>query len=296
MSGKNNSALPVRYLLTISLYLIPLLLPAAYSPAQTVRENDADLDRIDIVEHLGDTIPLDLHFTDEYGQPVTLGKYFEPDKPVILILAYYTCPRLCNLVLNGTADAVKQMEWIPGKKFNMVTVSIDPTETDLVAKAKKDNYLKYIDKKGMTENAWHFLTGEASQSKALADAIGFKYFFDEKRGEYAHTAAIYIITGDGVISRYFYGIKFDASQVKLGLLEASEGKIGSTVDRVILYCFHYDPESKGYVLFARNVMMLGGAVTLLALILVVGGLWFKEKIKHRVSKNNKSDLKETVEN
>ncbi len=268
---------------------------ASLVAAQAVKENDADLDRIDIVEHLGDTIPLDLHFTDENGRPVTLGKYFERDKPVVLILAYYTCPRLCNLVLNGTADAVKQMDWIPGKKFNMVTVSIDPTETDLIAKAKRDNYLQYIGKEGITEKSWHFLTGEGDQSRALADAIGFKYFFDEKRGEYAHTAAIYVITDEGVIARYLYGIKFDPSQLKLALLEASEGKIGNTVDRVILYCFHYDPESKGYVLFARNVMTLGGVVTLLGLSIVLGGLWFKEKIKRRVSKNNTNRKHETLE-
>lgn len=281
---------------TIWLVIVCIILTAGDSRTQTVVANDSDLDRIDIEEHLGDRIPLDLTFTDETGQEIKLGQYFKPDRPVILIMAYYTCPKLCNLVMNGTADAVRELDWMPGDKFTMVTVSIDPTETNLVASAKKKNYLQYIGKDGITDNAWHFLTGEGSQSRALADAIGFDYFYDESRDEYAHPAAIYVLTGDGVISRYLYSIQFDPKQLRLALLEASEGKIGNSIDRIILYCFHYDPDAKGYVLFARNVMTLGGAVTLVLLVLVIGGLWFKEKAKRHVSNNNTQNHPKSAEN
>ncbi len=265
------------------------ILMGEVSLSQTIIEDDPELHSIDIIEHLGDTIPLNLEFIDDHGQTVKIGNYFNHDEPVILIMAYYTCPKLCNLVMNGVADAARQLKWIPGNDYTLVTVSIDPTETDLVASAKKQNYLKYLGIEGITDNAWHFLTGKGENSQALADAIGFKYFFVEERQEYAHAAAFYVLTDQGVLSRYFYGIQFEPSQLKLALLEASEGKIGGTFDRLILYCFHYDPDSKGYVLFAQNVMTVGGVLTMIILILVLGGFWLKEIAKRRVSKINMSE-------
>ncbi len=245
---------------------------------QTVLENQPELENIYIDEHTGEIIPLDLSFTDENGTPVVIGDYFNKDKPIILMLGYYTCPMLCNLVMNGLSDAVREINLHPGRDYHMVTVSIDPRETDLIARAKKDNYMKYIDRDGF-ESGWSFLIGDSSQSKSLADAIGFGYFYDEDNEQYAHPAAIYVLTKDGTISRYFYGIKYNPRDLKFALMEASEGKIGTTLDRVILYCFHYDPDAKGYVLFARNIMTLGGAITLALLASGLGLLWFRDRRK-----------------
>jgi protein SCO1/2 len=246
---------------------------------QAILDDQPEVENIYINEHTGDKIPFDLSFTDENGTSVKIGGYFNKDKPVILMLGYYTCPMLCNLVMNGLSDAVKKIDLYPGRDYHMVTVSIDPRETDLIARAKKDNYMKYIGREGF-EAGWSFLIGDSSQSKILADAIGFGYFYDEENEQYAHPAAIYVLTKDGTISRYFYGIKYNPRDLKFALMEASEGKIGTTLDRIILYCFHYDPDAKGYVLFARNIMTLGGAITLALLASGLGLLWLRDRRKH----------------
>lgn len=172
MSGNGKAASPPAVRISVLLLMVALaILMGDVSRSQTIIEDDPELRSIDIIEHLGDTIPLNLEFVDDHGQPVKIGNYFNHDKPVILIMAYYTCPKLCNLVMNGVADAARQLKWIPGKDYTLVTVSIDPTETDLVASAKKQNYLKYLGIEGITDNAWHFLTGKGDNSKALADAV-----------------------------------------------------------------------------------------------------------------------------
>ena len=248
------------------------------SQAQIVRDSVPELINIDIVEHLGDTLPLNLSFIDDHGDSVKLGDYFGHGKPILLTLGYFQCPMLCNLVFNGVSDGIKEVGWTPGEKFEVVSVSINPKETKDLAQLKKANYIKSLGIPS-AENGWHFLVGEKSQSEALAQAIGFKYYFVPDRGEYAHPAAAYIISPNGVITRYLYGIHYSGSNLKLGLLEASEGKIGSTVDRIILYCFHYDPDAKGYVLFAQNVMKLGGLATVVALSIFLGTLWIKDQLR-----------------
>ncbi len=247
---------------------------------QALQENPAQLRDIDVIEHLGDSIPLDLAFTDESGHAVQLQNYMDGTKPVILVLAYYECPMLCTLVLNGIAKTVKELAWIPGNEFRMVTVSIDPAETVQLAWGKKERYLKFLDKSG-SEKGWSFLVGDSVAIRSLASALGFKYFYDETRDEFAHPAVVYIMTPQGKISRYLYGIDFKERDVRLALLEASNGKIGSTLDRLILYCYHYDPNAKGYVLFAQNVMKAGGALTVLIVGLFVGVLWRRERKKNQ---------------
>lgn len=248
--------------------------------AQEVVDKPEEFENVGIEEHIGDTIPLNLIFTDDHGQQVTLDKYFKQDKPVMLAMVYYTCPMLCNLILNGMVESMKGLDWTPGKEFQVVAVSFQPSETSLLASAKKKNYLKELGKPDVGDG-WAFLTGAGDQSKALADAVGFKYRWDEKNQQFAHASAIYLLTPEGKISRYLYGIEFPSRDVKLGLLEASEGKVGSTVDKIILYCYHYDPDAKGYVVFAGNVMRLGGAVTLALLVLLLGTLWSRERIRRR---------------
>lgn len=243
---------------------------------QVVLDSIPELAGVGITEHLSETIPMSLVFTDETGQQVTLAKYFNTGKPVILNLVYFQCPMLCNMVLNGMTTGVKGMEWIPGDKFQLVTVSINPSETYQLAGAKKQNYLNELGKPS-AEAGWHFLVGDSSQSKALADAVGFGYKYDEERKEFAHSAAAFILTPDGKISRYLYGIDFSARDLKLALLEASDGKIGNTIDKFILYCYHYDPAAKGYVLFATNVMRIGGAFSVVILGIFVALLWRHER-------------------
>ena len=243
--------------------------------AQAITTNDPALRNIDIVEHSGDKLPLDVVLTDDAGRTTTLGAYFDGKKPVIVVMAYYTCPMLCSMVLNGVAQTASQLDWVPGKDYTIVTVSIDPTETASLAAAKKVNYIKSMN---MPEaaNGWTFCVAEESQSKKLADALGFKYYYDEDLKQYAHAAAIYIITPEGEISRYLYGIEFKKQDFRLALLEASEGKIGTTIDRILLYCYHYDPAAGGYVMMATNVMKLGGAVTLAVLVVFLGIFWLRE--------------------
>jgi len=248
-------------------------------PAQIVQKNPADLQGIDIVEHLGEKIPLDLMFANEKGDSVRLGSYFQQNKPVLFTLVYYECPMLCTLILNGLTNGVRQLSWLPGNEFQMVSVSIDPRETPKLATEKKQRYLKNLGKEDIPDSAWAFLVGKQSQIRKLADALGFKYFYVKERDQYAHPAAAYLLTEDGVISRYLYGIEFKPNDLKLGLLEASKGEIGSTLERIILYCYHYDPDAKSYVVFAQNVMKVGGAITLVVLILLLATLWMRERLK-----------------
>ena len=246
--------------------------------AQVVRDSVAELMGIDIIEHLGDSLPLNLSFVDDNGIKVTLSDYFKGDKPVILTLGYYECPMLCNLVFNGVSEGIKELGWVPGEKYQVISVSIDPLETAELAANKKANYIKFLEMPGAS-GGWHFLVTESENAKTLADAIGFEYYYVEDRDEYAHAAAAYLISPDGVISRYLYGIQYTAINLKLGLLEASEGKIGSTMDKILLYCYRYDPDAKGYVLFAQNAMKVGGAVTVVLIALLVGSLFIKERLK-----------------
>jgi len=260
--------------------------------AQALRENDPDLDKIDIIEKRGDSIPLDLMVTNDHGETVPLSSYFTADKPVILVMAYYTCPMLCNLVLNGVADAASKMDWVPGDKYEIVTVSIDPTETVELAAAKKKNYINSMGKPEAADG-WAFCITEESQSKRLADAIGFKYFYIKEKKQYAHAAVITILTPEGVVSRYLYGIEFSPRDLKLALLEASEGKIGSTFDRVLLYCYHYDPDAGGYVAMAGHIMTLGGVITMVLLGAFLGIYWFRESRRKSISSRAASPDKTT---
>lgn len=252
-------------------------LNAALLQAQQLKDNEPELKGITITEHLGETVPFDLEFRDDADKPVKLSDYFGKEKPVLLVLSYYRCPMLCTLVLNGIANGAKEISLVPDKDYNIITVSIDPRETSVLAAEKK---LRYVEAIGKPEAAqgWAFLTGAETASKQLADAVGFGYYYDEKKQEYAHPAAAFVITPEGKISRYLYGITFKPHDLKLSLLEAADGRTGSTIDRLILYCYHYDPSSKSYALFAGNVMRVGGVLTVLFLGIFLAGYWAKEKL------------------
>ena len=227
--------------------------------------------RID--QNLNSQVPLDLTFRDEDGKQVKLRDYFH-GKPVVLIPAYYRCPRLCTLILNGVADSLRQISFKMGRDFSVVTFSFDPNETPEMAAAKKESYVEFLGQPGAGQY-WHFLTGKEKAIKTLTDAIGYHYTYDPKTGQFAHASGIMVLTPDGVISRYFYGVQFPPPDMRLGLVEASQGTIGSPVDQVRLFCFHYDPESGKYTATVMNFVRLGGVLTLVLMGTVFGLLWFR---------------------
>ncbi|RJP21904.1 MAG: SCO family protein [Candidatus Omnitrophota bacterium] len=223
-----------------------------------------ELEGVGVTEKLNAQIPLHLEFRNEQDRSVRLQDYFTDKRPVLLILAYYRCPMLCTLVINGAVDALKQIPLTPGKDYEIVTVSIDPLETPTLAKFKKQNYLKEFGKPEAA-HSWHFLTGREDNIKQLADAVGFGYRYNEEREEYSHPAVLTIGAPDGRVSRYLYGIQFEPQTMRLSFVEASEGKIGSTLDRILLFCFHYDSAAGRYAPIAMNIMRLAGGITVLAL-------------------------------
>ena len=232
------------------------------------------LQGIGIEERLGRQIDLDLQFTDERGYQVPLRSFFQKDKPVLLNLVYYSCPMLCNLVLNGQTQVLREIPWTPGDQFEIVTISIDPSESFDLAVRKKQMYLESY---GKPAPGWHFLTDYKGNVKKLAGQVGFQYRWDEKSQQFAHAAAITFLTPEGKVSRYLYGIRFKSRDMRLALTEASQSKLGITIDKVLLFCFHYDPAARSYVLFARNVMRGGGILTVFILGAILFSLWRGER-------------------
>ena len=235
----------------------------ASDPMQSVGVRPELLKQVGIDQKLNQLIPLNLAFRDENGNSVELGQYFG-QKPVILTLVYYNCPMLCTQVLNGVESGLKELPTDIGKQFDVVTISIDPTESHVLAKVKKEMYVGMYGRPGAAEG-WHFLTGDEAQIKQLADAVGFRYAYDPDTKQFAHASAIMLLTPEGKISRYFYGIQYPSRDLRLGLVEASEGKIGTPVDQVLLFCYHYDPATGKYGLLISRVIQIGGALTVLIL-------------------------------
>lgn len=255
---------------------LSLVLCAASGLAQRQEPLPRELEGVGVDEKPGARVPLDLAFTDESGRAVTLGQYFRPGRPVLLTLNYYQCPMLCTLQLNGLVDALRELEWSPGREFEIVTVSINPLETPPLAAGKKKSYLESYGRPG-AEAGWHFLVGRQTEIATLADAVGFRYRYNEARKEYVHTAAFMLLTPNGVVARYLYGVMLEPRTVKLALAEASAGKLGSTTDRIVLMCFHYDAAAGRYVVAASRLMQAGGFLTTLALGTWLGLWWWRDK-------------------
>lgn len=238
----------------------PKLQPGEAVPNQ----KPAILDQVGLDQRLNQQVPLDLAFVDDHGQPVQLQQYFGA-KPVILMLVYYKCPMLCNQVMSGFTGAMNGIvRFNIGREFNVVTVSIDPRETAQDAAAAKASYLKRYRRPG-AEAGWHFLTGRKDQIDALAQAVGFRYAWDPQIQQYAHASGIMLLTPDGRLAQYYYGIEYAPRDIQLGLIEASKGKIGNVVDQVLLYCYHYDPRQGKYGAAIFNVLRLSALATVLAL-------------------------------
>jgi len=229
------------------------------------------LREVKIEQRLNEQVPLDLQFKDETGRTVQLREYFHGSRPVILALVFYKCPMLCNQILSGLTAGLRAQSFDAGREFDVLTVSFDPRETPELAAEKKQSYLERYNRPG-TERGWHFLTGDEMNIRRLTDAAGFRYNYDEKTNQFAHASGIMLLTPEGKLSRYFYGVEYNPRDLRLGLVEASNNKIGSAVDQLLLYCFHYDPATGRYGPVVINIMRLGGVVTVLgigALILVL---------------------------
>ncbi len=221
------------------------------------------LDQIGIEQRLDESIPLGLTFRDESGESVQLQKYFG-EKPVVLTLVYYECPMLCSMILNGLLKSINVLSFDVGKEFDILTVSFDPAETPALAVAKKTSYLSKYARPG-AENGWHFLTGDPESIKKLTEAVGFKYTRDPLTGQFVHASGIMVLTPTGKLSKYFYGVEYSSRDLKLGLMEAATNKIGSPVDQLLLYCYHYDPATGKYGVVIMNVIRVAGIATVLAL-------------------------------
>jgi protein SCO1/2 len=227
------------------------------------------LTSVTIEQRLNSQLPLDAAFRDEYGQAVKLSDYFGKGRPVILALVYYDCPMLCTQILNGMVRAAKVLTFTPGKDYDVVAISFDAREGPKEALAKKAIYVKDY---GHPETAagWHFLTGNQDSIKRVTDAVGFRYKWDVYTATFAHASAIYVLTPDGKLSKYFYGIEYSPKDMRLGLVEASQNKIGNAVDQILLFCYHFDPTSAKYTFLAMDILRGAGAAT----VLMLGGFVF----------------------
>ncbi|HEX4797592.1 MAG TPA: SCO family protein [Humisphaera sp.] len=237
-------------------------------PPAPVDARPSVLEKVGIDQKLGDQVPGDLLFKDEAGHVVRLNEYYGK-RPTVLVLAYFQCPMLCTMVLNDLLRTVRAMSENVGTNFDILTVSFDPSDTPRMAALKKETYLAQYDRSG-AENAWHFLTGDQASITALTKAVGFRYVWDPKSNTFAHASGIMVLTPEGKISRYFYGIDYAPQDLRLAVLEASGGKTGSLADQTLLYCFHYDPATGRYGLAINRALKAGGLLTVLLIGSTIG--------------------------
>jgi protein SCO1 len=244
-------------------------------------ETPAELQGVDIVEHLGGSLPRDASFRDSDGKPVKLGDFFDGKRPTLFVFAYHSCPMLCSLVLDAAVKSLNDVQWTVGDEFDVVSVSIDPRDTPETATKKRAQVVSsYTRARGDTKG-WHFLTGDEANIRKVTDAVGFEYRYDARQKQYAHPAAIYLLTPEGHVARYLYGIQFPPGDVRLGLLEATEGRAITTTERLLLFCYHYDPQGKKYSLVAMNVMRLGGAATVFGMGTLFTIMWARGRRKRK---------------
>jgi protein SCO1/2 len=270
-----------------------LVVGAADARAQQWRDESAgtpnttppELTGVEIVEHLGGSLPGDAALRDAEGRSVKLGDYSDGKRPTLFVFAYHTCPMLCSLVLDAVVRSLNDVGWTVGDQFDVVSLSIDPHDTPETATRKRaqvvSSYARAKDAASITRG-FHFLVGDETNIRRVTEAIGFKYNYDARQKQYAHPAAIYLLTPQGRIARYLYGIQYEPNDVRLGLLEASEGRSISTTEKVLMSCYRYDPQGKHYTLVAMNVMRLGGVVTIAGLGGFLTIMWARERRKRKL--------------
>jgi len=273
----------------ITLFIVSISLVLSQTPVGLAQQNAGSkidiLDDIGIEQKLNDQVPLDLTFTNENGEEVQLKDLFR-GKPVVLSLVYYECPMLCTMILNGLLKTLNVLSFDAGDEFDVITVSFDPRETSEMASKKKTNYLEQYGREGASEG-WHFLTGEEAAIKELTDAVGFKYKYNPENDQYVHASGIMVLTPAGKISRYAYGVEYSPRDLKLALMEASKEKIGSPVDQLLLYCYHYDPATGKYGVAIMNVIRIVGSLTVIILVsFIVIMLRRDRRAKNTLALNN----------
>ncbi|HBJ34872.1 MAG TPA: SCO family protein [Planctomycetaceae bacterium] len=277
MPGRNNFVI-------FSLSLV--LFFAAFQSAATAQLNDrvpSQVENVTVDQKLGDSVPLDILLVDSNGQATKTGHFFDSKRPVLLTLNYSNCPVLCNVQLNALVEGLNSLSLRIGRDFQILTVSIDPKETTERIRETKSKYIEMLDQQPGADGGWHFCTARESSIKRLADAVGFRYTYDAKTGEYYHPAMLAFVSPDGVISRYSLDVAFPPEQTKLALIDASSGTIGTAVDQFIMWCFSYDADRGSYVLGAWRLMQLGAAMTVLVLLVTLVPYWIGRKRSARGS-------------
>jgi protein SCO1/2 len=250
-----------------------------------------ELAHVGVAEHLDGQLPLDTAFRDHTGKPVKLGDFYDGKRPVVLTFAYHSCPVLCSMVLNATAQGLRGIGWTVGKEFDVITISIDPDESlEKTANKRASILAEYGASRGHDGKGWHFLVGDKASIAAVAAAAGFEYQYDAEQKNWGHPSVVMITKPDGKMARYLYGLEFPANDLKLGLLEASQGRSISTVEQIILFCYHYDPQGGKYVIVAQHVMQVGGGAVGLLLFGFLGLFWGRELKKSLKNKATKTEL------
>lgn len=272
-----------RFALPVCLFILAVLFLSTDIIAQLNRGNTPEaLQGVGVEEKLGEMIPLDAIFSTVEGDSTTLDELLEEGKPVILNPLYFECPMLCGLVIDGMLNVVDDLAWQPGKDYLIISFSIDPNENHELASRYRDKYLSKLNNTN-AEKGWYFLTGTKKEIDRVIEATGFRYREVEGTGEYAHSAAIMMLSPEGKITRYLYGISYNEFDVRNALYESADGKIGSTLEKVVMYCYQYDPDSDSYVPVALNIMKLGGLATLIILGIFLTLLWVREKRKKQTT-------------
>lgn len=252
-----------------------------YEPSAPTADALPELEGVTILDRLDAQVPLDAAFRDERGRAVSFRDVLPKDRPAILQIGYMRCPMLCSLVMNALVRGIKDVDWTVGREFDVISLSVNPTEGPDLADGKKAGYVADYARTGSAAG-WHFLVGDEAQIRRVTDAVGFQYRL-QPNGEYSHAAGVFVLTPEGRVSRILYGVKYEPSDVRMALLEASQGKIGTTLDRIILWCHIYDAQAGGYVVLAMRVMQLGGAITLAVLAGGLGWFWVREARARRLS-------------
>lgn len=249
---------------------------APTSPQLTALSLPPALAEIGVDEHLGASLPLDAAFRDHRGASVRLEQYFHGQRPVLINLMYHRCPMLCSVVLDALTDGLREVDWTVGKEFDVVSISVDPHDGADVATRKRRQILARYGR-AEAEGGWHFLTGDEAAITRVADALGFRYRWDPEQQQYAHPTAIFLVTPEAKIARYLYGIELAPRDLRFGLLEASEGRSVSTIERVLLFCYHYDATGRRYSFVVTRALRVGGMVLLIVVGSLLGRLWWRER-------------------
>ncbi|MBN9164640.1 MAG: hypothetical protein BGO98_10765 [Myxococcales bacterium 68-20] len=280
MKTKAQTRTAAATLIAMVACVLALLVPG--SAGAQVAAMPRELERVGVKEHLDGPLPLETPFRDHTGAPVTLGKYFDGKRPVVLQFAYHTCPVVCGMITNNLAAGLKGVGWTIGKEFDVVTISIDPNESLQKSAEKRASILNEYGRDHTTANGgWHFLSGDIAAIEAVTQAAGFEYEYDERQKQWGHASVVFIVKPNGRMARYLYGLEFPAPDLRLGLLEASEGRHITTVEQLILYCYHYDPQGGKYVLVAMRVMQVGGGAIAIVVLGMLGLFWGREIAKKK---------------